>query len=669
MQPQAIENRDLALQSRLMPMSSVDVKARTVEATWTTGSPVRRYDYMRDRYYNETLSLDASSVRMQRFSSGNTPVLNAHSGYGLESVLGVVERASLNPAVATMRFSKRADVEPIFQDVEDRILRSVSVGYRVFRYEMIAPINGTGDWEYRAVDWEPIELSLVPIPADAGATVRSLDKQHLTPCEFFLVSNPAAAADLPSNTTTTERSHPMTTPSGQTTAPAAQPDAGTLNAEQVRNEAIAFERARVSEISTRCDTLGLAVAFRDGLITTGATLDAAFRAIVDEVARKQAPTPVATRAEVIEDERVKVRAAVSDALAHRANPRAPLANNGASEFRYMSLTRMAEEVLTREGVRTRGMSAMEIATRSLHATSDFANILLDAANKRLRQAYAENVPSYTRWARRAANAPDFKTINVTQLSNAPDLLPVLDGGEITSGSMTDGRETYSVITYGRIIPISRQAIVNDDLNAFDRVPTAMGMAARRLENRTVYGILAGSGVMSDTGALFNNTAVATAGGHANFATGTGAALGTGSLITARAGIRVQRGFQSEELNLAPSYLIVPAALEQAAYQFTSNQFVPASSTGINEFRQGGRTALEPIVEAFLDGTVSGTVSWYLACDSGQIDTIEYCYLDGNEGLYLESQIGFEVDGIKLKGRLDFATTAIDWRGMYKSRGS
>lgn len=670
-----MERRDLPLQTRLMPMNSVDKAARTADVTWTTGAAVRRYDWKFDRFYNEVLSLDKSAVRMERLASGNAPLLNSHSDWGVASVIGVVERASINPPEATLRFSKREDVTPIFGDVADGILRNVSVGYRVHRYEMIPPNGGDllGDWTYRAVDWEPFELSIVPIPADAGATVRADDKAARHPCEFF---TPAAAAAGSSTTTTRKEPHMTTATNGQATAPAADPNAGStppvnpaVNAEQIRAEAAQAERERVLGITSRCAAAGLPEAFRDGLIAAGQSLDAACRAIVDEIAKKQPATPTATRAEVIEDERTKVRAAMSDALAHRANPKAKLADNGAGEFRYMSLQRMAEEVLAREGVRVRGMSAMEISTRALHTTSDFANVLLDAANKRLRQAYQENIPSYTRWARRAANAPDFKNINVIQLSNAPDLKKVLEDGEFKSGAMSDGKETYTVLTYGRIIGISRQAIINDDLAAFDRLPSAMAMAARRQENRVVYDILSGTGALADGGALFNVTAVTTAGGHANYATGTGSALGTGSLATGRTAMRKQKGYQSEELNVAPSFLIVSADNEQTAYQMTSNQFTPALTSSINEFRAGGRTALEPIVEAYLSGTTDGTTAWYLAADPNQIDTIEWCYLDGNEGLYLESQVGFDVDGIRLKARLDFGAAAIDFRGLYKGKGA
>ncbi|HKW84093.1 MAG TPA: peptidase, partial [Burkholderiaceae bacterium] len=132
-------------------------------------------------------------------------------------------------------------------------------------------------------------------------------------------------------------------------------------------------------------------------------------------------------------------------------------------------------------------------------------------------------------------------------------------------------------------------------------------------------------------------------------------------------MRLQKGLQSEELNLAPAYLIVPATQEQLAYQYTSSQYTPATSANINEFRSGGRTAVEPIVEAVLDAT--STTAWYLAASTGQVDTVEYCYLQGAAGPVIESEVGFEVDGISYKCRLDFAAKAVDFRGLYKNPGA
>ncbi|MCL1462724.1 phage major capsid protein, partial [Klebsiella pneumoniae] len=90
-------------------------------------------------------------------------------------------------------------------------------------------------------------------------------------------------------------------------------------------------------------------------------------------------------------------------------------------------------------------------------------------------------------------------------------------GEFKYGSVTDGGETYAVLTYGRIVALTRQAIINDDLRAFDRMVAGFGAAAMRLENRTVYSQLTANAAMADAVALFHAT-------HANLGTGAGSVL-------------------------------------------------------------------------------------------------------------------------------------------------
>jgi len=183
----------------------------------------------------------------------------------------------------------------------------------------------------------------------------------------------------------------------------------------------------------------------------------------------------------------------------------------------------------------------------------------------------------------------------------------------------------------------------------------------------VYAQLTANANLADGGALFNATAVTTAGGHANLATGAPSALQLSSMATARTAMRLQKGFSGEELNLAPSYLIVPAALENTAYQLTSSNYVPATAATVNEFRTGGKTAVTPIVEPILDA--NSATAWYMGAASSQVDTVEYCYLDGAEGPVIESEVGFETDGVSYKCRLDFAAKAIDFRGLYKANGA
>jgi hypothetical protein len=369
-----------------------------------------------------------------------------------------------------------------------------------------------------------------------------------------------------------------------------------------------------------------------------------------------------TRISTIRDEQETMAEGMADALFNRMAPSAKLSDNG-RRFRSMTMLEMARELLQAGGENVRGLDRMELSRMALQSrsmsTSDFPSILANVANKRMRLGYEENIGTYKIWARQAANALNFKPISVTQLSGAPDLLKVSEHGEFQYGQMSDGAETYALLTYGRMVSLTRQALVNDELRAFDVALAGFGGAAARLENRTVYAQLTANAAMSDGAPLFG-------GAHKNVGTGSTSALQLSSLASMRSSMRQQHGRQSEELNISPRYLIVPAALEQAAYQLTSANYVPARSSDVNEFRQGGRASLEPVVEPILDN-VSST-AWYAAASSGQIDTVEYCYLDGAEGPVLEARQDFLMDGVTMKCRLDFAAKAIDFRGLYMAPG-
>ena len=135
---------DLPLQTRadvrLMP-ETADVERRTVELVWSTGAAVRRRDPWTGKRYDEVLSLEEAHVDLSRLNGG-APLLNTHGAWDLSDVIGVVERAWIareGEALvgrATVRFSDRADVEPIWRDVAAGIIRNVSVGYSVRTYEI-----------------------------------------------------------------------------------------------------------------------------------------------------------------------------------------------------------------------------------------------------------------------------------------------------------------------------------------------------------------------------------------------------------------------------------------------------------------------------------------------------------------------------------------------------
>ena len=672
--------------TRAAPGANESAPPATAEIVFSAGAAVRRYDYWRERAYNEVLVVDDTAIRMDRFMRG-IPLLDTHSSWSLESQLGVVEDPKIEGGrgIATATFSRRDSVAGVVQDVADGIIRSVSVGYVRHRVEMVPPENDGELWTYRVIDWEPMEVSLVPIPADmdsqimrsAGGQPDSADEQQLRhyPCEFVELATRNAPTAGPSAGIPTQQGRNMPglnddlNPAGSTVpaqpAAIAQPAVAQRTADPAPDAAAILQRAAdITDLCARHGTPQLA----SNLIKANSSVDQARSAILDELVKRDAAMGGHrnVRVETVQDEMQVRMAGIEQAILHRVAASTKLDDNG-RQYRGMSLLEMGRDFLEAHGVNTRGMDRLNLATRMLHfraggahGTSDFPSLFANVANKRLRGAYDENPGTYALWARRAPNAPDFKSIQVTSLSGAPALLQTNEHGEFKYGSMSDGKETYQVITYGRIVSLTRQAIINDDLRAFDRLVTAFGFSARRLENRLVYSQLTDNANMGDGIALFHAN-------HANLGTGAGSALQLSALSAGRTAMRLQKGLASEELNLSPSYLIVPAALEATAYQLTSANYVPAKLTDTNEFRAGGRTSVEPIVEPILDG-ISST-AWYLAANSGQVDTVEYCYLDGAEGPVIESEVGFEVDGVSYKCREDFAAKAIDYRGLYKGAGA
>ncbi|MBF0152092.1 MAG: peptidase U37 [Magnetococcales bacterium] len=504
---------DLPMQVRSASFvpETVNAEAHTVEMVWSTGATVRRRDWMSGQSYDEILSMDPAHVRLGRLNGG-APLLNSHQASALDDVIGVVERAWVTPGAngyegwATVRFSQREDVAPIFKDVQDGILRNVSVAYTVHRYEITEERGKVPVW--RAVDWSPLELSAVPIGADPGAGFRSTEPKT-NPCEIIHTrgaemsdqTNPPAevATDSAANTTIPQATQPKGTempdpvvPTEDTASrpvetrslPLAKPDDAsslgrTTTMEDVETrikQALATERKRLADIYDAQEKLKVDRSFADKLVKEGVGLDDARRSLIDEAAKRsgEIQNHVIT---IGQDEKTTRNAAVENALLHRFDPTNHKLTDAAREWRGLTLLEMARTFLEKDNHRvTNGLSRHELATRALHTTSDFPTILANVANKTLRNAY-ETAPRTFQPFCRQVTANDFKAMTRVQLGEAPALDKVNEGGEYKRGPMGEGKESYRVETYGKIISISRQVLVNDDLNAFTRIPQLFGVAA------------------------------------------------------------------------------------------------------------------------------------------------------------------------------------------------
>lgn len=630
----------LDLRAEFQPQT-INKEKRTIELVWSTGATVRRGGFFTDPF-DEELSMESANIRLDRLNRG-APLLNSHSQYDLSNVMGVVERAWIENGVgkATVRFSQRDDVGTIFKDVEDGVIRNVSVGYRVYKYQDVTK-DDSRIKTFRAVDWEPFEISLVPIPADAGAQVRSNPEKNTVEIEM--------RNNIPSGGEINMDPKPTETP-----APAVDADA-------IRKQAQDEERGRVTGITAAVRAAKLDDELAQDMIGKGVSIDEARKLIIEELGKRSAAAPVSSHPSVTvgTDEVEHRRAGMESAILHRVDTKRFELTEKAREFRHLTLLEIAKESLEARGIRTRGMSKMDIAARALHTTSDFKSVLENVVNKTLRAGY-DSAPQTFRPFVRETQVADFKQVSRTQLGDAPKLKEVLEDGEFTFGSMKDGAEKYQLKTYGKIIGITRQVIINDDLSAFTRVPELFGRSAADLESDVVWGIITGNAAMSDGVALFHAN-------HSNLAA-SGAVPSVTTLTEARRAMRRQMGLSDDAsdlqyINVMAKFLAVPPKYETESEQLLSSTMLPNQVTAVNPFAGKLQLIVEPRLEIG-----SAADPWYTIADPSQIDTIEIAYLQGQQGVYIETKEGFEVDGLMIKARHDFAAKAIDWKGMYKNPGT
>lgn len=675
-----IELPALRRSAELAP-NSVDNDARTVEVIWSAGARVRRASFFGEPY-DEELSLDPAHVRLERLNAG-APFLKVHEIDTLDAVIGSVvpgsARIENGRGIAQVRISERADVEPIWRDIQAGHIRAVSIGYQVHHFDISKPDGGRELW--RAVDWTPFEISAVPVGADPAAGFRAKGEHH--DCVLHRrdaetsegatqmiekKTTPAAPAD---DTTDTAAAEEITMPDDKTDAAEAQtrvaetrsqpkaPKPEAPDTEAIATRAREAERDRVSTIYDLAGRLNLERSFAEDLVKRGVSVDESRRLILDQVAAKSDETRTFPHVSVPlggRDERITRRDAVANALLHRYSPTLFPLEDAARQYRGMTLLELARESLGNAGVNTRGLSRDEVATRALHSTSDFPEILSAVTNKTLRQAYDAYPRTFSLFCRQVL-ATDFKAMHRVQLGEAPQLLEVGESGEFKRGTLGESKESYKVKTYGRVVAITRQVLINDDLDAFTRIPAMYGNSIAQLESDVVWGIITANPAMADGTALFHAN-------HKNLA-GTGAALDVSSVGAARAAMAKQTGLDKKTvLNVRPAFLIVPASLELKAEQLVAQNLVPAATSSV--VPQSIRT-LAPISEPRLDA--ASETAWYLAASPNQIDTIEYAYLEGQQGAYIETRNGFDVDGVEIKCRLDFGAKAIDWRGLYKNPGA
>ena len=464
--PDELRFRTIGIRIRKDGPATFDREKRSVEVVLSSEQPVV--------VWGEKEILLSAGARIPK--DKKIVMLDTPNRFTVDGVLGSIRNLhkSDGKIVGTAFFSERQKAEDALTLVEEGHLTDFSVGYKVNKVERIGEnetrkIKGR-DYEGPVVvvtSWIPREGSIAPIGSDSKAKVRANESKE------------KGGQEMPEKIVTKET---------EVTA------------------AVQSERARIGEITAMCDRLGCSH-LRQKMVDEGVTLDDARQRVIDWQMAQNEPTVPAhgrhsARIEAGETAEEKRRDAAIGGILLRVGG---FAENdlppGSREYAARSLIDLARESCRAAGTRVKNLSPTKIYERAM-TTGDFPAILGTSQEKILQVGYEEAGTTWETWAK-PRPVENFKTQKRPKLSEFDNLDEIPEHGEYQYGDPTEFEEEYVVVTYGKLLALTRQTIVNDDLAAFARISRGHGAAAARRVNAVVYSILTANAAMSDGDALFH----------------------------------------------------------------------------------------------------------------------------------------------------------------------
>lgn len=419
----------------------------------------------------------------------------------------------------------------------------------------------------------------------------------------------------------------------------ADPQAGFFRSLNTSNTMNTTDREAIEGLCTRHGFPDLS----QDLITRGATLDQARSTILDALDARDAQRTGGSRVSQTMSPQVPAQRSLIENTLVAAFGGRP---NG-EVIRAADIAGLAARSLELCGERVKASDSRDrIIQRAMHGTSDFSALLGSAVGRVMHSIY-EEIQAPLKAVANLANLPDFRARSVVRLGGAPSLERVGEHGEFTYGTLNDTENGWRLTTYGRILSLSRQAMVNDDLQGFATLLRKFAQAAARREADELAAVLLSPNLIDEL-PLF----------HADRSSLVDKKLTLAGLGVAVEALRLQKEDDGGLILQEPAHLVVPVALEMTARQLVAS-FVANTADTVQPYRLG------VVVEPRLDEVSKS--AWYLV--AGNQSALEYGYLDGAQGVQITQREGFEVDGLEVKARLDFGCGWVAPIGWVKSTGT
>lgn len=515
-------------------------------------------------------------------------------------------------------------------------------------------------------------MDLYKTRAALVAAIAAFQKDGGTQAEIDKITASAVALDardaLPSTGALALAESPAPTPIVQTPISPADVQAAA-------DRAVIADRQRTSTIRSLVTKHGLPTAFGDELVSASITLEQARERILDKLAEEGDALNIghSSPARVTQDARDKfvegatnwilVKAGVANLVEKAAALKGETVKIDPGEFRGVRNADLAREALTLSGGQanmrdpdTLVREAMTSRGAITQTTSDFPILFENAIHRTLQAAYATTPDTWTRFCG-IGTVTDFRAHTRYLRGSFGALDNVNEAGEFKNKPIPDlAKEAITASTKGNVINLSRQAIVNDDMEVFSGLAVDLGRAAKLTIEIDVYALLNSNPLMNDGVALFHAS-------HGNLMTG--AAPSVAAFDAMDAAIGAQKDVSGNEfLELALSVLLVPRGLRGAAITINSSEYDPDA---VNKLQKPN------IVKGLFSDIVasqrlSGT-AYYGFADPNIAPAIEVVFLNGVTEPFTDSKEGWRTDGVEWKVRHDYGVGAVNWRAAQKNPGA
>lgn len=514
---------------------------------------------------------------------------------------------------------------------------------------------------------EAVEAKLATgVVADAALSTASFDYRVYAHAPDGLPrrikpSSPAATAAQPKEPNMTVRPDPAATVK----------DADPIDPQNKDTQPVA--KTWTAGFYKAAEKSGLDLAALNAIVEASASLPDAQAALIDamaEAGNRDKPKPGGAPAVVVADARDKlVEGAVKGILI-----RAGIEGGERNEFTGMRLERLAEEALVRAGLSTSGnrmqqvgraftMLGRPLASGGMHSTGDFGTILEAVANRSMLAGWDQADTTYQIWTKKGSLS-DFKIASRYGVGPLPMLKKKPEGTAYEYATLQDSKVTVMLATYGQAFSLTRELVINDDLDALSDIPRKQGIAARMTVDSLPYALIIANAAFMGGNTLFHasrfNLSGAGGGAPAN------AVPSADSFEAAATWMRTKQVGGTDgktRYRVRPKFGIFPVAKEFTVRQLlTSATELGQTNPALKNRAQG---FIEPVFSDWLDDV--STASWYLAADKTQ-DTVEVSFLDGVDSPFLDQENDWNVDGTKMKVRIDAGASVLDPRGLFKNVG-